>query len=323
MVPRRSGSSADAGARDSTGGRRTTASWRRRTCPALLQLSATCGARARSCHVPHDDISFYLGRETLIVMPRRRRSRRTGASAVHRPGEASAGCSGMPHAGGQQLFVTDGQANAPARRTAFFQLPPNRVVELGAQMPVLSSRLLSLRTVSLSRATTLGSASVVVSPSARPSAMSLSSRRMILPLRVLGRSAEKRMSSGRAMAPIFLATCSLQLVLELRRSALCPSFRVTNAAIAWPLSSCGLAHHRRLRHRGVVHQRALDFHRADPVPGDVQHVVHPAQDPPVAVVVQLGAVAGEVAARETGSSRSPGSARRRRRWCAACRARAR
>ena len=39
---------------------------------------------------------------------------------------------------------------------------------------------------------TLGSASVVVSPSARPSAMSRSNRRMIFPERVLGRSAANR-----------------------------------------------------------------------------------------------------------------------------------
>src|SRR5215475_7683184 len=38
-------------------------------------------------------------------------------------------------------------------------------------------------------ATTVGSARVVVSPRARPSATSRSSRRMILPLRVLGNSA--------------------------------------------------------------------------------------------------------------------------------------
>ena len=38
-------------------------------------------------------------------------------------------------------------------------------------------------------ATTAGSASVLVSPSARPSAMSRSRRRMILPLRVFGSSA--------------------------------------------------------------------------------------------------------------------------------------
>src|SRR5207302_10176352 len=84
---------------------------------------------------------------------------------------------------------------------------------------------------SLSRCTTAGSARVVVSPRARPSAMSLSSRRMILPLRVLGRSAENRMSSGRARAPIFFATCPFN---SSRRASLAvlPSFNVTNAASA-------------------------------------------------------------------------------------------
>ena len=64
------------------------------------------------------------------------------------------------------------------------------------------------------------------------------------------------------------------------------------------LELVGPAHHRRLGHRRMVHQRALDLHRADPVARHVEHVVHPAQNPPVAVLVQLGAVAGEVAARE-------------------------
>src|SRR3954449_7773021 len=54
-----------------------------------------------------------------------------------------------------------------------------------------------------SKATTAGSASVVTSPRARPSAISRSRRRMIFPDRVLGRSAAKIMSSGFAIAPIF------------------------------------------------------------------------------------------------------------------------
>jgi len=55
----------------------------------------------------------------------------------------------------------------------------------------------------LSRANTFRSSSVVVSPSvARPAAMSRNSRRMILPLRVLGNALVKRISSGTASAPI-------------------------------------------------------------------------------------------------------------------------
>ena len=65
---------------------------------------------------------------------------------------------------------------------------------------------------SFNLATTFGSASVVVSPSALPSAMSRSNRRMIFPERVFGRSAVKMMSSGLAIAPIFCATCSFSSV---------------------------------------------------------------------------------------------------------------
>ena len=42
-----------------------------------------------------------------------------------------------------------------------------------------------------------------------PLAMSRRSLRMIFPERVFGKSAAKITSSGRAMAPIFLTTCSL------------------------------------------------------------------------------------------------------------------
>lgn len=82
----------------------------------------------------------------------------------------------------------------------------------------------------------MGSASVVVSPRARPSAMSRSSLRMIFPERVFGRSAENKMSSGRASAPIFFATNSRSSTLS---AGLCLflSRSVTKATIACPFSS--------------------------------------------------------------------------------------
>ena len=64
-------------------------------------------------------------------------------------------------------------------------------------------------------AITSGSRSVVTSPSSRPSAMSRSSRRMILPERVLGRSSAQMMRLGRASLPIRLATCSRISPIEL------------------------------------------------------------------------------------------------------------
>ena len=74
---------------------------------------------------------------------------------------------------------------------------------------------------------------------------------------------------------------------------------------------------RGLGHRRVVDERGLDLGGRDAVAGHVHHVVDAAEQPEVAVVVELGAVAGEVAAVERGSSTSPGSARGRPRCRAA------
>jgi hypothetical protein len=54
--------------------------------------------------------------------------------------------------------------------------------------------------------TTVGSASVVVSPSWRLFATSRRRRRMILPLRVFGSSGVNTMFAGFAIGPIFCAT---------------------------------------------------------------------------------------------------------------------
>src|SRR5690606_17654237 len=90
----------------------------------------------------------------------------------------------------------------PRGSSARFHEPRPLPERIGVRSPAHSFPSYS----ALSFATTDGSASVVVSPRARPSAMSFNSRRMILPERVLGRSALKRMSSGRAMAPILCTT---------------------------------------------------------------------------------------------------------------------
>ena len=127
---------------------------------------------------------------------------------------------------------------------------------------------------------------------------------MILPLRVLGRPEAMWITSGAAKAPIMWRTCSL------------------SAPCSWSLSAVGVvgaeqdvgvdplaldrvreAHHRRLRHRLVGHERALDLGGPQPVARDVEHVVDAAGDPVVAVLVAPHAVAGEVVAgvlREVG-----------------------
>ena len=55
-----------------------------------------------------------------------------------------------------------------------------------------------------------------------------------------------------------------------------------------------LAHHCRFRHRRMSYQRTLHFHGADAMSRHVQHIVHAAEDPPVAVFVKFCTIAGEV-----------------------------
>ena len=56
----------------------------------------------------------------------------------------------------------------------------------------------------------------------------------------------------------------------------------------------GEAHYSRFGHGRVRHQRRLDLGGAHAVAGDVQHVVHPAGDPVVAILITTAAVAREV-----------------------------
>ena len=130
-----------------------------------------------------------------------------------------------------------------------------------------------------------------------PSAWALSSRRMILPERVLGSLSRNSISSGRAIGPISLRDPVLQLLLQgigggepdLQR-------HVGLGHVA--LDLVRHADDRGLSHGRVRDQRALDLSRAQPVPGHVQHFVGPAPEPEVAVRVLGAGVAGQVLARE-------------------------
>ena len=90
--------------------------------PAVLAAIATRlsepGEPPRASLEMHE-VSFFLGRETLIVMPRGK-----GAPAV---------VGGMPSWRAKLFGVMSRNAQSAA---AFFGLPPNRVIELGAQIQV-------------------------------------------------------------------------------------------------------------------------------------------------------------------------------------------
>ncbi len=137
--------------------------------------------------------------------------------------------------------------------------------------------------------------SVEVSPSGSPSSRALSSRRMILPLRVRGSVGRNAISFGATAAPRRLRawpsssrrSSSVGLEPRLERDE-----RLDHLAD----HRVGLADDAGLGHRRVLHQRALDLERADQVAGRLDHVVGAADEPEVAVGVAPREVAGQVPA---------------------------
>ena len=152
---------------------------------------------------------------------------------------------------------------------------------------------------SLIRSITDESASVVTSPTSRFSATSRSSRRMILPERVLGSSATIMIWRGLAIGADLLGDVVAQLLDDVRRrSSPVAASLAQDHERADRLAGrlVGRADHRGLGDLRVRHQRRLDLGGRQPVARDVHDVVDPAEQPDVAVVVLLRAVAGEVAA---------------------------
>ena len=98
--------------------------------PAVLQSLRLQYGDGRELRVEVMSTSFYLGRETLIPVDRRRRK----AGAVSRPAPVSEPGAIEPVMPRWRkklfIFMTRNAQSA----TAFFGLPPNRVVELGAQI---------------------------------------------------------------------------------------------------------------------------------------------------------------------------------------------
>ena len=145
---------------------------------------------------------------------------------------------------------------------------------------------------------------VVTSPRSRFSATSRSSRRMILPDRVLGSSGTIMIWRGRAIGPIWVATCLRSSAISSAPASLPPSAtrsvasprRMTKATMPWPGHRVVGADDRRFGNRRVRDQRRLHLGGRDAVAGHVHHVVDPAQQPQRAVGVVLRAVPGEVVA---------------------------
>ncbi len=121
---------------------------------------------------------------------------------------------------------------------------------------------------------------------------------MILPDRVLGSSCTSMIWRGLAIGPRVFATWS--------RSSAVSASDARGVAAQDDEGHDGLAGGRvggaddgRLGHLRVRDQRRLDLGRGDVVAGDEHDVVDPAEQPQVAVLVALRAVAREVEARES------------------------
>ena len=116
---------------------------------------------------------------------------------------------------------------------------------------------------------------------------------MILALRVLGSSEEKKMSSGRAMAPILETTCCFSSSF---RASLCGDafFQGDEGGDALAFYFVRFADDGGFGYGGMIDQGAFDFVGGDAMAGDVHDVVHAAQQPEVAAGVHLAAVAGEI-----------------------------
>ena len=95
--------------------------------PSVLQSLAVQGGDGKKIEIM--TTSFYLGRETLIPVSGRRKKTKTPRAAP-----AVDGGPAMPVMARWRkklfIFMTRNAQSA----TAFFGLPPNRVVELGAQI---------------------------------------------------------------------------------------------------------------------------------------------------------------------------------------------
>ena len=188
------------------------------------------------------------------------------AHRERRPGDPASGAVGeavpaWERADRRRRARAWGSRSSPAspRSTAARSPSPGakgtRVRRDGQPLPSASRSLI----LPSSCAMTSGSRSVVTSPSSRPSAMSRSSRRMILPERVLGRSSAQMMRFGRANLPIRAATLLADLGDRASSVAVEVALERDERGDRLARVLVGLADHGGLGDLGVRDDRGLDL----------------------------------------------------------------
>ena len=186
---------------------------------------------------------------------------------------------------------------------------PPRQVQCSGVRPAHSSSdaLCAARYRALIPSTTVGSASVVVSPSASSSLTLRSRRRMILPERVLGRSSVNRIVFGFAIGPIVLPTWSRSSAASSSLGSL-PDAQDHERGDRLPDRRVGPADDGGLGHGRMADERVLDLGRRDVVTRHEHHVVDPAEQPEVARRRRAWRRRRRSSGRRTGPSRCRGTA---------------
>ena len=120
---------------------------------------------------------------------------------------------------------------------------------------------------------------------------------MILPERVLGRPGANWITSGRGDGADFLAHQFFQLLAQ-RIGGRDARLERHVGIDALALDVVRIAHHGGFGDLGVAHQRAFHFRGAQAMARDIDHVVHPAGDPVIAIRIAAAAIAGEIFSRD-------------------------
>ena len=154
-----------------------------------------------------------------------------------------------------------------------------------------------LRPADAIESTAAGFSSAEMSPGSRPSQAARATRRMILPLRVRGRSGTATIIFGRTVLPMSRMTARRPRSRSSDLQAIARS-RHAQDDDRLALELVGDADRGGLEHRRVGHRAGLHLGRADPLAGDLEGVVRSAVDVPVAIGVDGGPVAVDPQSRD-------------------------
>ena len=116
---------------------------------------------------------------------------------------------------------------------------------------------------------------------------------MILPDRVFGNASVKRISSGRASAPISFVTCARSSWFN-ASDAVMRAFERHESHHRRSLQLVRTRDDGRLRDCAVRHERALNFRRSESMSAYIYNIIDPAHYPEIAVPIAARAVAGEI-----------------------------